>query len=217
MEDWDELSISLLVSRLRHVSYVHSKLTPTPSISLSLLINHLQTTSSTHNFANPTAAALVYNICDYAQTFELEVDYMWPGKWTLVKLVYFMGRYAGLLDYPLMFIHNHVGGLSTSTCSIIMHIASCSALIGASFGEVLLFLRVYVLSGCSRPVGWYLGIQYSLLFTAMFVLAVLTLKSVIYTPSPVPTHTGCYIHYASKVYITALYGLVLLQQTGKPL
>ncbi|EAU81939.2 hypothetical protein CC1G_06150 [Coprinopsis cinerea okayama7 len=142
----------------------------------------------------------------------LQVDHMWSGKWNGIKFVYFMGRYLGLIDYPLTMIHNHVLGLSPSTCNVLLHIISCSALIGTAFAEILMYLRVYVLSVCNPRVALFLIIQYSITSLSTFTVTILALRDMTYGPSPIPEILGCYIEGASRVYPTVMYSLVLLEQ-----
>ncbi|EAU81949.2 hypothetical protein CC1G_06160 [Coprinopsis cinerea okayama7 len=101
--------------------------------------------------------AFVYYICDWAHTFEWEVAYMWEkGNWSLIKVAYFLARYTGLVDWPLIFIYNHASELTPKECNTLFYAAILIGLGGSGFGETLMFLRVYVLSGCSKKMGLYL-------------------------------------------------------------
>ncbi|KAH6919292.1 hypothetical protein BKA70DRAFT_1417268 [Coprinopsis sp. MPI-PUGE-AT-0042] len=158
-------------------------------------------------------AALTYILADYAQTFEWEVKYMWGGKRSLIKLVYFVGRYLGVLDFPLMFVYSHhVGKLTPKDCHILYTIGGFSALTGATAGEVLMFLRVWVLSGCTKKMGWYLTVQFTLSLTAIVVLAGFYLDSLVFTTSPLPNHISCFQLSGDRFKLALMYSFVLIHQ-----
>ncbi|KAG2021106.1 hypothetical protein CC2G_006369 [Coprinopsis cinerea AmutBmut pab1-1] len=182
--------------------------------SFNLVLAHIGSPNEPlSNVQNLDLAALFYNICDYIQTFELEVQYMWGGRWTPFKIAYFLGRYTGLIDYPLIFIYHHAKGLTPSECRILLYVASCSALTGSTVAEILMFLRVYVLSGCSKAVGWFLTIEFTVAGLIIFVSGVLSLKSVSFEPSPVPALVSCILQDSNKIYLSLVYFLVLFHQT----
>ncbi|TFK20125.1 hypothetical protein FA15DRAFT_708368 [Coprinopsis marcescibilis] len=180
---------------------------------MSLPVELLHSVPRLRHVAYVDLASLVYNLADYMQTSEWEYEYIWgERKWTPVKVTYVIGRYLGLIDYPLAFIYHHMLGLTPTQCNILFDIAGCSALTGATFGEILMFLRVYILSGCSKIVGWYLTIHFSVLLLVIFACAIVYLKSLVYSPSPFPTLIACYMSHSNRRYLSVMYGVVLVHQ-----
>ena len=43
----------------------------------------------------------VTQVYDYFITFEREVEFIWPSKWTFIKTLFFVTRYSPFLDVTL--------------------------------------------------------------------------------------------------------------------
>ncbi|KAG2002336.1 hypothetical protein CC2G_004534 [Coprinopsis cinerea AmutBmut pab1-1] len=65
-----------------------------------LLLNYLNTTQIAHY---SKVAALTFVICDICRTLEIEVKYLWTGKWKLGRIAYMIARYWAVF-YLIVFI-----------------------------------------------------------------------------------------------------------------
>ncbi|EAU93573.2 hypothetical protein CC1G_02803 [Coprinopsis cinerea okayama7 len=156
--------------------------------------------------------ALVYNICDHAHTFEWEAKYMWTKQRSAIQAAYFIARYLGVIDFPLMFIYNRASGLTPTQCNIIFDLAVSTALTGTACGEVLMLLRIYVLGGCKKAIRWYLLTFFTIIGFVIFPFFGLFLSSLVYAPSPLPSQISCYLQDANKFYLSMVYGAISLYQ-----
>ncbi|KAH6912244.1 hypothetical protein BKA70DRAFT_1267077 [Coprinopsis sp. MPI-PUGE-AT-0042] len=159
-------------------------------------------------------AALTYRICDFLQTLDWEIRYLWRGHkdWSLFKVVYIMARYQGFLDQPLFLLYYHGTGLSPSACHIMFGLGCASALTGGIAAEVLTFLRIYVLAGCTKKMAWYLTVQFMISIVILVVFAALYLKSLAFAPSPSPEHIACYMSRSNKSWLALLFVWTLAHQ-----
>ncbi|TFK20116.1 hypothetical protein FA15DRAFT_673790 [Coprinopsis marcescibilis] len=180
-----------------------------------LPIELMQSISRLRDVAYVDVISLAFNLADYLQTSEWEYEYFWSErKWTPVKAIYLTCRYLGIIDYPLALVYHHVHGLTPKQCQILFTIAGCSALTAATFGEILMFLRVYILSGCTRFMAWYLTIHFSSLMLVIFSFAMLYLKSLSFSKSPAPEYISCYMESSDRSRLGVMYAMVLLHQLG---
>lgn len=159
-------------------------------------------------------ATLIYRICDYIQTVDLEIKYLWRGhkRWSLFKIVYLMARYQGFFDQPLLILFYHVKGLSPTTCRVLFGAGYASAGMGGVAGEVLTFLRVYVLAGCTKKMGWYLTGQFMVSVILIGASAAVYLASVVFAPSPSSEHIGCYLESSHSFWLAMIFVWTLLHQ-----
>ncbi|KAH6912369.1 hypothetical protein BKA70DRAFT_1559761 [Coprinopsis sp. MPI-PUGE-AT-0042] len=159
-------------------------------------------------------ATLTYRICDFLQTLEWEITYMWRDhkKWSLFKLVYIMARYQGFLDQPVLLLYYHFKGFSPTTCRIIFVVGGASALTGGISAEVLTFLRIYVLSGCTKKMAWFLTFQFGISIAILFLFGTLYLTTFVVSPSPSPEHIACYMSSSNKSWLALLFAWTLAHQ-----
>ncbi|KAJ3481664.1 hypothetical protein NLI96_g7505 [Meripilus lineatus] len=100
-------------------------------------------------------------IWDYLLTIHLEVDYMWPAKWTIVKVLFMSTRYLPLVDLPLaLFLDTHPL-ISVETCHTLFSVRGWSILTGISTAEnspprVILALRTWAIWERGKRIGYVL-------------------------------------------------------------
>ncbi|KAF6753322.1 hypothetical protein DFP72DRAFT_902745 [Ephemerocybe angulata] len=128
------------------------------------------------------------NIADFIHTFSEEVRLMWPIPLSSVKVLFFVARYYTLLHLGLSAMqgaprhasHHLRSGLTPGECTrafVQLFISSSMAVLSA---EVILYMRVYALSGMNKRLMAYLAIQY------LVHLRLLTPSPLTVEPSPIP-------------------------------
>ncbi|KAJ7167838.1 hypothetical protein C8R46DRAFT_1191865 [Mycena filopes] len=137
------------------------------------------------------AAAAAVLFFDYCLMLNLEVSHIWPSRWSLTKILYFLSRYSAFVDIPLTIYYlNPPDNLPLKVCTAVNIAIAVGNVFGVAIAEAILFLRTYALSGRSR---WFLAI-----FGSLYVMSVgggavsvwLFLRSVDYLP-PIPGFGGC--------------------------
>lgn len=161
-------------------------------------------------------AALALLVVDYLGTLEMEVANMWPAKWSVAKVLFFLSRYSALLDVPLAIYYHTALGLPVRTCRILFSVESSSLLVGVALSEAILFLRVYALSGRNRKFLWVLLFQFFAVHIAEFIIFGNFLTKLEFGPSRIPTVIGCSPlppkDPSLNVQLSALFGLILANE-----
>ncbi|TFK71031.1 hypothetical protein BDN72DRAFT_838271 [Pluteus cervinus] len=132
-----------------------------------------------------TVASSTLYLYDLLLTFDLEVDHLWPSKWTLTKVVYLLQRYLPLIDTVILAITWQFGDINPWTCEVLIRVSSWSFVIGITLSEVILMhrtlavwgnnrkLRIAVFLfflGCILPIFWMMN-GYHETLTCSFVLS----------------------------------------------
>ncbi|TFK62653.1 hypothetical protein BDN72DRAFT_848440 [Pluteus cervinus] len=119
-----------------------------------------------------TVASSALYLYDLLLTLDLEVDLLWPAKWTPLKVIYLLQRYLPLINLAIVialnckfldmriqikssdsvfFLTGQFGGvLNPQTCEILFRFSAWSFLVGMTFSEGILMLRTLALWGNSR-------------------------------------------------------------------
>ncbi|TFK63163.1 hypothetical protein BDN72DRAFT_902621 [Pluteus cervinus] len=63
-----------------------------------------------------TVASSTLYLYDLLLTLDLEANLLWPSKWTLLKVVYFLQRYLPLIDTMILVVIWEFGDVSPKTC-----------------------------------------------------------------------------------------------------
>ncbi|TFK63332.1 hypothetical protein BDN72DRAFT_847722 [Pluteus cervinus] len=93
------------------------------------------------------ASATLY-LYDLLLTLHLEIDLLWPSKWTLIKVLYLLQRYLPLLDTVVIMMSWQFGEISNiQTCKTLFMGFGWSCLIGMTLSEVVLTCRTLAVWG----------------------------------------------------------------------
>ncbi|CAA7265648.1 unnamed protein product [Cyclocybe aegerita] len=89
-------------------------------------------------------AATVIFLWDYLLTFGMEVRYIWPGKWTFVKIIFLIQRYVPFLDIMWYGMHVSFGSnLTNEFCTRVNYVGKGLMLLGFVCSEVVLVFRIW--------------------------------------------------------------------------
>ncbi|KAF6744668.1 hypothetical protein DFP72DRAFT_1176643 [Ephemerocybe angulata] len=110
------------------------------------------------NYSSCSGYALV--IADFFETFPDEVRLMWPGPWSIPKVLFFSVRYCTLAIIVIQGFEGFRTPYTVLACRKLFTISgmTCTAVIFGSEG--ILFFRVYAFSGRSKKMLIYLLCQF---------------------------------------------------------
>lgn len=95
-------------------------------------------------------------VYDYFITFEREVEFIWPSKWTFIKTLFFVTRYSPFLDVTLdVFRAWHFSRYREQT-------SYGWAVVADHRLEPRRWLVVYLVSRCRSIFQWLRGIAHTL-------------------------------------------------------
>ncbi|KAJ3510534.1 hypothetical protein NMY22_g15952 [Coprinellus aureogranulatus] len=150
-------------------------------------------------------------IADYLQTLDLEIALIWPTKWNLVKIMYFINRYLPLAFLPVIIYYNAAPGpLSPETCKTLFSVPCMGIAFCLLISEVILYIRVYALSGKTRPMVIFLVVHGGTIILTCLVLFAYYLALGKFAPSPYPELAGCFgVSSGNSKYVVVCFALVL--------
>ncbi|EJD03637.1 uncharacterized protein FOMMEDRAFT_166989 [Fomitiporia mediterranea MF3/22] len=170
-------------------------------------LGHAQTV----NYANAICVALV--AYDFLLTFVDEVRLIWPAKWNVGKILFFLTRYPVFLDVALNLvdlIHPH---LKLSLCKPIYQAAAWMSFTGITIAEIIMMMRVYAIWGAKREVLVFLVLFNLGIIIPDIILLQKSLRSLVFMPSPFPTLAPCVLIQAdTSVYIDFI--LIMVSEFG---
>ncbi|TFK63333.1 hypothetical protein BDN72DRAFT_328595 [Pluteus cervinus] len=129
-----------------------------------------------------TLASSTLYLYDLLLTIDLEIDLLWPSKWTLMKVIYLLQRYLPVVDMVIVSLIWQFGKVSNlRTCEILFQGFDWSCLVGITFSEVWgnttrIRIALFLFSlGCTGPLYWILAnetfIYHSIPIPGMYCLA----------------------------------------------
>ncbi|TEB39532.1 hypothetical protein FA13DRAFT_7638 [Coprinellus micaceus] len=156
-------------------------------------------------------ACLTILIADYLQTLDLEIALIWPTRWNLVKVMYFANRYLPLAFLPVIIFYNVAPGpLSPEACKVLYTVPCMGIAFCLLISEVILYIRVYALSGKTRVMVMFLVLHGGAVILTSLVLFAYYLVLGKFAPSPYPELSGCFgVSSGNSKYVVACFALVL--------
>ncbi|EFI28298.1 hypothetical protein CC1G_13827 [Coprinopsis cinerea okayama7 len=166
------------------------------------------------NYCN--VASLTVLILEYMQTFDLERSLIWPIKWNHVKLIYVINRY---LPFPVVvaLVYYNVAPpiFSERACKYLFSVPSMGIAVCILIADALLYIRLYALSGRTRPVKFFLLANVTLVVVVALTFFALYLAAGRFIQSPAPELAGCFGatsgagKYVMICYATLLYSAIV--------
>ncbi|KAH6909251.1 hypothetical protein BKA70DRAFT_1277938 [Coprinopsis sp. MPI-PUGE-AT-0042] len=175
-------------------------------LSLKMSLNAAQVLSYTQ------VASLTVLIVDYLETFLLEVKYMWPVKWNLVSVLFFVLRYLPLVHIPSTFPLTFNDRLPWASCAPYFIINTSIIQISTAGAEAIMFIRVHAIGGRSRNLGIYLLAHYVLSMTGIVAALIAYFITVDYAEPPLSPYLRCTSLRGEGVYLSILYGIILFNE-----
>ncbi|EJD06729.1 uncharacterized protein FOMMEDRAFT_165443 [Fomitiporia mediterranea MF3/22] len=144
-----------------------------------------------------SVATLSLFIYDYFCTLDDEIRLVWKSRLSVVKCVFFVNRICAFTSAIIgvyLFLLNSNG----EKC---VNVLTASSLINTSIfitGEIILFMRVYAIWGCRRPIAFFLFSFYLVGAVGGFYASVRTTKTVTTAFMPELFKNGCLISFTSS-------------------
>ncbi|CAA7257467.1 unnamed protein product [Cyclocybe aegerita] len=139
------------------------------------------------------AASTIF-VWDYLMTIGMEIEYIWPGKWTIMKVVYLLQQYLPFIDTvpKSLIIEIFTTNLSPSTCHLLTNTSRLLMYIGLALSEMILTFQAWAVWNRN----WVLTILLPILFVGCWaphlVFLIEILKSLEYTTPLIPQFIGCF-------------------------
>ncbi|KAH6911030.1 hypothetical protein BKA70DRAFT_1423781 [Coprinopsis sp. MPI-PUGE-AT-0042] len=173
------------------------------------------------NFLSIEAASATFILLEYFQNLPDEVALVWPDKWTLLKGLYVLNRYAALVGvvFGLMF---EVGTKNATfvLCKTSVYFQGLVLLLNLAWSETILFMRVYALSRQNPYIGLFLAAFWTYhhfrlikgIFTALMVNFARVVNILVLLDHPFPGHACLPIPVNNRVLRTLPFFLILSEQ-----
>ncbi|KAF8154105.1 hypothetical protein B0H34DRAFT_720349 [Crassisporium funariophilum] len=153
-------------------------------------------------------ALLVY---DYLCTLELEVQHIWPSRWSLTKVLYVVTRYSPFIDVPMSLYFYFSPDITIAECRKINRVIVWLTGIGVGSAQGILVVRTISLYDNNRRLMQYVCCFLILIYTPTIVLLLLWSTSVPFGVPP-PGIVGC--HFSGKHPIMlGSYAAIALSET----
>lgn len=169
--------------------------------------------ANTRSLFNIKTASTTFLILEYLETLSSEIEFLWPDKWNLLKILYTINRYGTLTGtlFGLLFEGGSTNA-SFSLCRAGIYLQGLVITLVLAWSETILFMRVYALSRQNRYVGaflvlFWLGIFSGLMTTFGRVVSVLE-----FLDRPLPGHACLPAVLPDKIGRLLPFILVLFEQ-----
>ncbi|KAJ2932062.1 hypothetical protein H1R20_g5019, partial [Candolleomyces eurysporus] len=172
--------------------------------------------------------ALTAAAADWLHSLPFEIEVIWTAKWNLVKILYILNRYF-LADMSLYYVYLELADVETCRISFIIfggerfdeflpiprptQTIQVTALIGVALAEMVIFLRLYALSGQSPIYRIWLPLQFLAVQVTAYCLAEPDGGNTLDMPSPLPEYVACLPVSGTINLATALFGLLMANET----
>ncbi|KAJ3495110.1 hypothetical protein NLJ89_g10680 [Agrocybe chaxingu] len=154
-------------------------------------------------------AATVIFLWDYLLTVGMEVEHIWPGRWTVVKVIFLIQRYVPFLDIMWFGMHVSFGSnMSEVTCYRLNDVGKPLALIGLLASEIVLCFRVWAVWNRNKVMMFTLPILFAGCWVPPIVFLVIFMKSVVFTEIA-PPFLGCVVLSADQIIALSWVFLVI--------
>ncbi|KAJ3528616.1 hypothetical protein NMY22_g9338 [Coprinellus aureogranulatus] len=178
-------------------------------------------------------ASIVLLTVEIVHSLPDEVELIWRAEWNAGKILFLLSRYLPFSDVTLDLLYATTTANSIELCQktfasgsggshLILNVrvdrltgvfrGVALTLIGVVLAEVILYLRVYALSGGSQWVGVLLGVLFVALHGTTFVFLIRFIKSLEYSLSPLPKVIGCLPIKGSPKDLSIVFVLIMASE-----
>ncbi|KAI0767310.1 hypothetical protein C8Q74DRAFT_1370122 [Fomes fomentarius] len=117
-------------------------------------------------------ASITFLVLEIISTTDQEVTYIWPSRWTAMKVIYLINRYSPLIDGPLG-LSTYMGAIDGESFELRFTIVGYVYAAGTYFSEFILVARTLALYDFKR----YICLGMSLLMVALIVPSLIYLHT----------------------------------------
>ncbi|KAH6903097.1 hypothetical protein BKA70DRAFT_1303245 [Coprinopsis sp. MPI-PUGE-AT-0042] len=137
-------------------------------------------------------ACLTLLALEYLQTLGIEISLLWPTPWTPVKVVYSINRYLPFVALAVLAFYNDSPPyVSPKACQILFSAPSMGIACTILTADILLYIRLYALSGRQRCMKIFLTVHISVIVVICLTCFALYLSRHRWITSPYPNIQSC--------------------------
>ncbi|TFK63371.1 hypothetical protein BDN72DRAFT_847692 [Pluteus cervinus] len=160
-----------------------------------------------------TLASLTWYLYDLLLTLDLEVNLLWPSKWTLMKVLYLLQRYLPFIDTVIVVMCWEFGKITNPhSCEALYKTCGWTYFVGMTLSEIILMRRTLAVWGNGKELHIAL-----FLFLICCIAPVYFMLEKFYEPltyHPVPIH-GLYCFVTGQNHINFLtWAILTVYDTG---
>jgi len=151
------------------------------------------------------AAASTMFVYDYFLTLGMEIDLVWTGRWTFMKVLYIAQRYMPFIDSVLLVLYReHLQNPTSRQCRSLIMASDWLMVIGIGFSEIILTTRVWAVWNRSPKVAVLLSALFLLSWIPQFVFFELFHESLQFSDFPAPPQIGgCLVVHANSLLLVS--------------
>ncbi|KAL5535980.1 hypothetical protein ACEPAF_4074 [Sanghuangporus sanghuang] len=131
-----------------------------------------------------STASFTILVYDYILTFEDERTLIWPGQWTVTKVLFLFTRYLPFIDLSIPVIRHASKDLSPKACELSYQSSIWLINVGFLTAELILLIRTWAIWERSRLITVILGIWATLNLVAEFVVMGFFMTALGFTSQP---------------------------------
>ncbi|KAH8119880.1 hypothetical protein DFH11DRAFT_14001 [Phellopilus nigrolimitatus] len=143
------------------------------------------------NYVNVLSMALVSY--DFLLTFADEARLVWPTKWTVGKVLFFLTRYLVFIDGTFNLVELLQPSMALNACKPLYNFVTWMSTIGIAIAEIIMMMLVYAVWNKRRDVLIFLIALNLGILIPVVILMDRTLRSTVFIPSPFPTMVPCVV------------------------
>ncbi|KAH8799527.1 hypothetical protein DL96DRAFT_1824255 [Flagelloscypha sp. PMI_526] len=151
--------------------------------------------------------ALTILVWDWIITIGLEVKYVWPSKWTLGKVLFFMTRYLPVIDAVVCLSLSQVAlGNSSVYCPTHFHAETWFLTTGMHVAEFILVLRTWAICDRNRAILVGLLLFQAAIFVYNGAALEVFFRSIVWAGPEFTGIPGCFMKSASgKIFFSVTF------------
>jgi len=158
-----------------------------------------------HEVSYSAVSSLAFLLYDVLLTFNDEVRYIWPMKWCLTKVIFFLIRYFTVVfQFSIQFIGTPLIRHTNHGCYVWNIYQGIGSLIIIAAVDRILLLRIYALFPRNKTVQYFTGILYAAEVLAYIVGLALAVPRLKYD-------SFCVVTEAPLIFALAAGGPILFQ------
>nr|GAT44824.1 predicted protein [Mycena chlorophos] len=160
---------------------------PLSDYPLSTAIPYVKSTYTSNNVNYAIATLLVYELLT---SFDDEVAHVWPLKWRLPKILFFLNRYVIRIMLVGLWILADYPGTSPEFCRIYSYWQMIPLRLAILAAQALVVIRVWAIYNNSRPMFYVLSLLYGGEFLAVAASIVVATSDTVGEAQPSPLSCG---------------------------
>ncbi|TEB17268.1 hypothetical protein FA13DRAFT_1822503 [Coprinellus micaceus] len=163
-----------------------------------------------------SAAGMAIMIADYLHTLPQEVRLVWPTKMSIPKLIFLLVRYGNFLFAALVYLYALTPApvLSSDGCRKMFIVIGILEVSLSTFGEAIIYIRVWAFAGCDRKVLYILASIFLVLDVISFSFLGKYVTSVEVFQAAPSTHLTCVCIGDDSVMVSVVYGIMVVSVVG---